>query len=163
MISLHSEEWNKIPDAYNKGENVAVLLAQIQSDPSPSVHTNDEPWFSLWSSICHQGDIYPASFAAVPHLADIASRTSYPIDENFFVLPAYIEISRNAKNVEVPEEFKNEYDEAIRKLTLLASNSIGHEQLGEDFLTAAQGMVLVGQGKFKEAEKIMDPESPDLE
>jgi hypothetical protein len=164
MINLNSDKWAEIQDAYRDGKKVAALLEQIQADPSPSKAINDdEPWYSLWSSICHQGTVYPASFAAVPHLADIASHTSYPFDPNFFFLPAFIEIERVRKNVEVPTELKDEYYAGIKQLAELASHSLGYEQLTPDFLQAARGMVLVGEGKHAEARKILDPEGPESE
>jgi hypothetical protein len=41
--------------------------------------TEGDAWERIWGSLCHQGDVYPASFAAVPHIVALAERR--PADE----------------------------------------------------------------------------------
>ncbi|MDB5265360.1 MAG: hypothetical protein JWM39_73 [Parcubacteria group bacterium] len=160
MIELGSPEWAKLPDAYNNGENISSLLKQLEADPGASSENNAEPWASLWSGLCHQGDVYPASFAAVPHLAEIAARTSQQFARDMFVLPAFIEMERARKNIEVPEELATPYHTAIKELARLAAHYIGQEHLDADFLAACEGMVLIGEGKLTEARKVLDPDAP---
>lgn len=104
MLELDDPRWSEIPDAYNHGEKIPRLLKQLQSNPSPKGPT-DEPWFSLWSSLCHQGTIYPASFAAVPHIIRIGHAASGPIDKNFFLLPKEIFVTQiQGNSIDVPGE-----------------------------------------------------------
>jgi hypothetical protein len=93
MIDLDGPKWADIADAYNHGEKIPGLLKQLRSDPSPK-GPNDEPWFSLWSSLYHQGTIYPASFAAVPHIIQIGHDATGPIDKGFFLLPKEIFVAK---------------------------------------------------------------------
>lgn len=158
MISLEYKCWDELHDAYGPASKIPELLKQLLIDSTPTTKTEDEPWFSLWSSLCHQGDVYPASFAAVPYLADIALRTSYDFAWDFFALPACIEIARNNKKLEVPEELKQAYFDALKKLYKLALTYKGHTNLEPTFLRSVQGMVLLGEGKFIEAENLLDPE-----
>src|SRR5947208_358973 len=116
MIDLKSKQWADLPDAYNRGADIPALLLKLSANPSPKKDTDAEPWFSLWSSLCHQGDVYPASFAAVPHIADVASKATYPFAYDFFLLPSFIEIERKHKNIEVPIDLAAEYFQAIRRL-----------------------------------------------
>src|SRR5947209_1490785 len=52
--------------------DIPPILRSIATDPgAPS--TTEGAWFELWSALCQQGDVYPASFAAVPHVIDILS------------------------------------------------------------------------------------------
>jgi hypothetical protein len=116
MIDLDSPKWTDIPDCYNHGEKIPDLLKQLRLDPSPKSPT-DEPWFSLWSSLCHQGTIYPASFAAVPHIIQIGHDATGPIDENFFLLPKEIfVIQMQGKGIVVPEELWGSFMLSIHHL-----------------------------------------------
>ncbi|WP_328907567.1 hypothetical protein OG230_33820 [Streptomyces sp. NBC_00234] len=59
-------DWSQLSHAYGSAEDIPALLDRIASDPAP------ELWNDLWSALCHQGSVYPASFAALPWLADVA-------------------------------------------------------------------------------------------
>ncbi|MEV8623468.1 hypothetical protein [Streptomyces sp. NPDC051079] len=59
-------DWPHLSHAYGSAEDIPALLARIASEPEP------ELWNDLWSALCHQGSVYPASFAALPWLADMA-------------------------------------------------------------------------------------------
>ncbi|TGN73979.1 hypothetical protein E5083_24720 [Streptomyces bauhiniae] len=59
-------DWSKLSHAYGSAEDIPALLDRIASEPKPDL------WSDLWSALCHQGSVYPASFAALPWLADVA-------------------------------------------------------------------------------------------
>ena len=63
--------WAEFTHAYGSAANVPTLLDLARRAPAGGPYT-DEPWFSLWSALCHQGDVYTASYAAVPELVAIA-------------------------------------------------------------------------------------------
>src|SRR2546423_5086287 len=116
MIALDSPRWSSLVHAYgcasedtsapsgwsaadgfhNYSEipNVIVCLRGIEACPGPKA--GEDYWDILISSLCHQGTIYSASFAAVPHIIDIGIRSAetHEIDHGFFLLPALIEQSR---------------------------------------------------------------------
>ncbi|MFI8266678.1 hypothetical protein [Streptomyces sp. NPDC085665] len=61
-------DWSQLTHAYGTAEDVPDLLRAAGPDPeSPA-------WSELWSRLCHQGTVYPASYAALPALAEKASR-----------------------------------------------------------------------------------------
>ena len=115
--------WEKLEHAYGNAANIPALLAQLADFPSESSSEN-EPWLTLWSSLCHQGDIYSASFAAVPeivrHLASAPERATF----SYFCLPAAIEIARFQNNVPVPEVLHAAYFAAIQQLGMLAGQLV---------------------------------------
>lgn len=55
-------EWSQLRHAYGPADDVPGLLQQLDPDPDAEV------WEQLWSRLCHQGDVYSASFAALPAL-----------------------------------------------------------------------------------------------
>jgi len=59
-------DWNAVEHAYGKASDLADLLHRMTPDP------RSEVWGELWSRLCHQGTVYPASFAALPHLLEAA-------------------------------------------------------------------------------------------
>ncbi|MFF2847122.1 hypothetical protein ACFVT5_12385 [Streptomyces sp. NPDC058001] len=59
-------DWSKLTHAYGSAEDIPPLLDRLASDPTP------EDWADLWSALCHQGSVYPASFASLPWLASVA-------------------------------------------------------------------------------------------
>jgi hypothetical protein len=94
MPSLDSPAWQHLLHAYGPTTDVPDLLRQLAESLGPHLSYKDEPWYSLWLSLCHQGDVYIASYAAVPHILRIALLTKGPIDSSFFQLPACVEIAR---------------------------------------------------------------------
>ena len=71
VLSLESTEWGELTHAYGPATNIPDLLRRLANEPGPSEHREQEPWWSLWSSLCHQGDVYQASYVAVPHIVDV--------------------------------------------------------------------------------------------
>jgi hypothetical protein len=55
-------DWASLRDAYGDASPVPDLLHELSTDET------DPVWHELWSRICHQGTVYSASFAALPHL-----------------------------------------------------------------------------------------------
>ncbi|MFX8207315.1 hypothetical protein ABTL06_19085, partial [Acinetobacter baumannii] len=93
------------------------LLAQLEAFPSSL--DNAEPWYSLWSSLAHQGDVYPASFAAVPHVVRALAIAPLRADFAYFQFPAVVEAWRQRKGVQVPEDLHANYFAALAALPRL--------------------------------------------
>jgi hypothetical protein len=68
---MSTTRWDMLRDAYGPATEIPALLDSARRAPPGRKYT-DEPWFSLWSALCHQGDVYTASYAAVPELIAIA-------------------------------------------------------------------------------------------
>ena len=85
----------------------------------------DKVWDDLWASLCHQGDVGSASFAAVPHLVGAALDASPGIlAADLIELPVAIEHSRlerpmgfpGAAHHRPPEEPDSIYQKSILEL-----------------------------------------------
>ncbi len=72
MLALDSPRWAELTHAYGKADDIPALLRRLVAAPPPRDY-REEPWFSLWSALCHQNDVYTASFAATPHIAQTAA------------------------------------------------------------------------------------------
>lgn len=130
----------------------------------PSDSYKDEPWYTLWSSLCHQGDVYPASFAAVPHVVLAAAQDPLRATYSYFLLPACIEIARIKKQVSIPAGFDPAYFESL----LLLFDIVGkktQQTWDEDFTSSALAAMAAAKGHVAVAEIILELESdaiPDV-
>jgi hypothetical protein len=158
MIELNSKAWSDLKDAYGDASHIPPLIAKLKEKTGPKVSSEDEPWNSLWSRLYHQDDIFSASFATVPYLAEIAMQASPPIAWDFFLLPVSIEIQRVKQNVEIPHELMPPYFKALEDLARLAKNYISKKETNQDLIKAAQAMLLIESKQFSEAENLIDPE-----
>ena len=57
MLSLDDTQWAELSHAYGRASDIPALLRQLYALPHAS--GQEEPWFSLWSALAHQGDVYP--------------------------------------------------------------------------------------------------------
>ncbi len=117
MLSLDDPRWSELSHAYGSAADIPALLKQAADDPSPKLDYRTPPWFDLWSALCHQGDAYSASFAALPHLIAIAETAPPPIAFDVFLLPAAIDVARvGGRAPEVPSFLHAAYFDAIARL-----------------------------------------------
>jgi hypothetical protein len=100
-----------------------ALLADLQALPPHEGH-EAEPYFSLWSAQCHQGDVYAASYAAVPHMASAIARAPERAPWSLFQMPACIEIARvNGHGPEIPAEVQADYFAALGRVPELVARA----------------------------------------
>ena len=133
MLDLRSPRWKELSQAYGSAENIPGLLAQLRT-AAPKKDYRSEPWFSLWSSLCHQGDIYTASYAAVPHF--VALGPERPISErtDFLLIVAKIEAMRHAKRApRMPADLKRSYEDAVRAGVPLAMSCMERDWPEDDY------------------------------
>ena len=159
MVRLEDPKWRDYKDACGPAVTIPQLLQQLSKDPVVQTNPSDEPWFSLCSSLCHQGDAYTASYAAVPHIVRVVleNKDKPSLNMNFFLLPASIEIARaNHQGPEEPKEIEAEYFAAVKQLGSCAAKYLDSEDMY--LRTSARAAGLVAEGHIAEAEKIFSSE-----
>lgn len=116
MIDLDDEKsWKKLEHGYGSGDTqVPDLLKKLEKYPKSG--SDDDPFSDLFGCICHQGTAYPASYAAVPHIARIVEANPKKVHSEYFALPLLIEIGRQKFDEKIPAAYKKEYTEALEKL-----------------------------------------------
>ncbi|WP_042725347.1 hypothetical protein [Chthoniobacter flavus] len=164
MIPLDSPRWSELEHAYGAADDIPPLLRQLESFP---VSCGDsEPWFTLWSSLCHQDDVYPASFAAVPHIIRILATAPTRASFSFFQLPTCIEIARARDGFPIPDDLRQPYFDSLQQFPSLVAASATRpwdENLmccGLSAIAAAKGFPSVANALQeltpKTAERFMD-------
>lgn len=68
MLPLDVVPWSRLKHAYGQASDIPELLRELLNNPTATT------WSDLWSTLCHQSSVYPASFAAYPYLALVAAR-----------------------------------------------------------------------------------------
>lgn len=149
MLSLESPRWSELEHVYGTASDIPPLLAQLSSLPGSSGES--EPWFSLWSALAHQGDVYDASFAAVPYVVQALASAPLRAEAVYFQFPAWVEICRSKNRVEVPEDLAGPYFEALSKLPFLVAAASAREWDAE-FLQCALSAIAAAKGATAVAE-----------
>ncbi len=159
MLSLQSPRWNELQHAYGRAGDIPALLLQLRECPESS--GRNEPWFTLWSALAHQGDVYSASFAAVPHV--IASLASAPtlVDESYFQFPAWVEICRARSAKEIPDDLKEGYFAALGRLPEIVAKTATRPWTPE-YAACALAAISAAKGHHALAEAILEMTSPNM-
>ena len=108
----------------------------------------------------HQGDIYPASFAAVPHVVHTLSTNPATACFDFFLLPASVDVARLRGNVDVPEDLAGPYFQSLQRMPTLAyaaSARIWDASLCRSILAA----VAVAKSQHETAELLIEIDGGD--
>ncbi len=153
MLSLDSPQWSKLSHAYGDAADIPELLRQLEALPTSA--NDNEPWFSIWSALAHQGDVYSASFAAVPHVVAYLATAPAKADFSFFQFPAWVEICRTKHGIEVPSDLAPAYREAMAKLPRLVALAADREW-DENVLSCALAAIAASKGFSVVAEAVLE-------
>lgn len=153
MIPLESPRWSELSHAYGAARDIPPLLRDLQG--LPDGRGEAEPWFSLWSALAHQGDVYSASFAAVPHVVRALAIDPARADASYVQFPAWVEICRQRKQVTVPDDLQQAYSSALQELPALVAKAAGRDW-NSGFLCCALAAVAAAKGHADVAEVVLE-------
>ena len=159
MLSLESERWRELEHAYGSAADIPALLAQLKSHPRPDGQA--EPWSSLWSSLAHQGDVYSASFAAVPHVIEALALEPLEADPSFFQFPAWVEICRAKQGVALPIDLEGSYFESLGRLPELAA-AAATKPWDAERLACVLSAIAAAKGHHAIAEAVLEMSSGEV-
>ncbi len=158
MLNLDNPQWRLLNHAYGLATDTPSLLLQLSQAPHSPM--NSEPWASLWSSLAHQGDVYEATFAALPHIVKIALKNISTIDGSYFQFVAWIEICRVAKHVIIPDDLEKPYFDALSQVPSLVA-MCSKRDWSADFMQSALSAIAASKGQILLAEAILEL-TPDI-
>ena len=118
MLAADDERWGGLEGGYRMPIDVRPLLRKLE--------TGDEAaaWDGLWEELHHQGDVGPASYAAIPHIVRIC-RDRGLVDWNAFAMVGVIELARTEPgNPELPDWLRDGYFEAIQRLAEFGASHV---------------------------------------
>jgi len=159
VLDLKSPTWGKLNHAYGAASDIPAMLRELESFPA---HQGLEtpPYYMLWSSLCHQGDVYTASYAAVPHIIRALEKDPRRADIDYFLLPACIEIARaKGSGPPIPANLEAAYLAALAKIPSLAAEASTIAWSEEQCRTVVAAIaVSKGQPSLGEAILELEPE-----
>lgn len=157
MLNLESSRWAELRHAYGSAQDTPALLQQLHA--LPTSEGKAEPWFTLWSSLAHQGDVHSASFAAVPHVIEALASAPARADASYFHFPAWVEVCRVKSGTEVPEDLQASYFSSLARLPSLVALA-AERQWEPEFLACALAAVAAAKGQPAVAEAVLEFTSP---
>lgn len=154
MQPSDTTDWHLLHHAYGSAANLPGLLEHAARFPAEP-DWQSEPWFSLWSALYHQGDIYPASIAAVPVIVSALARDPRKATLSHYLLPTSIAVADHANPVDVAPVLRRRFGEAIQALGAIAAQQLPTLPDG-NIARAAHAATLVATGAFQQAEKLLE-------
>lgn len=116
MLPLDSKQWSELSHAYGDASDIPSLLSELAPLP-PDVGSEAEPYFSLWSALCHQGDVYVGSYAALPHIVRVMGTAPERVPMTLFLMVACIEVARmKGRGPAVPPDLQADYSAALSRI-----------------------------------------------
>ena len=158
MLELSSPRWSELSDAYGSAAKIPELLRQLSALPSDD--GSSEPWFSLWSALAHQGDVYSASFAAVPHVIAAIANSPECVTDVYFHFPAWVEICRHKNGVDVPDELVADYFGSLSRIAALVAKA-EEKQWSAAFTACALSATAAAKGHHELVEALLELTSSD--
>ncbi|WNG49431.1 hypothetical protein F0U60_38905 [Archangium minus] len=116
MISLDSPEWSVLQHAYGAASDIPELLTRLRVQP------DDEVWDELWCCLCHQYTTYSATYAALPHLADIARAQPPSARERFLNFAGVV--AAWTEEEAVPAPYRADVARAMESFRALAGEAL---------------------------------------
>lgn len=122
MLDLNAPEWDRLRHAYGNAADVPDLIRRLQRDAA-----DGEAWEGLWSALCHQFDVYEATYAALPHVIRLMG--GLPLQDRVeaanFIGTAAACAARPAAPA-VPASLAGAYELALREADGLLLDSLAH-------------------------------------
>jgi hypothetical protein len=161
VLPLDSPQWSALQHAYGSASDIPPLLRAVASDVASIGAADGTPWFELWSALCHQGEVYPASFAAVPHLVEALGSDPAHASYNFLLLPAAVEVARHRRDTPVPDELRTAYFDSLRRLTHFAAQTLSRTW-DNTLCRSVLAAVAAAKGHIGTAELLLDIDEEDV-
>lgn len=153
MLALDSPRWSQLTHAYGPASDVPAWLRELAELPPSS--GNAEPWFSIWSALAHQGEVYGSSYAAVPHVVAALASAPQRADSSYFHFPAWVEICRVKNGPSIPADLEAPYFAALRQLPSLVAAAAGR-QWEPEFLGCCMAALAAANGQAAMAEVALE-------
>ena len=112
--------------------------------------------------LAHQGDVYSASFAAVPHVIEALAIDPPNADSAYFQFPAWVEICRVRNSAAVPNDLRDAYFGSLNRLPTLAAAAAA-VPWDDSRLACVLSAIAAARGHAEIAEVVLETSSDNAE
>lgn len=114
-LPLDDARWSALRHAYGPAGDVPALIEALArgDDRRQPADLRDGVWHRVWSALCHQGDVYSATFAALPHIVAIGATRPRGEQLAFWSFAAAVALAEPAASV--PQDLAEAYRAAIAR------------------------------------------------
>ncbi len=118
MLPLDSPRWSGLPHAFGVQPPTPDLIRALH--PSPSKRALD----ALWNHLCHQYTVYPATFAAFPHIGALLTATSsHPHPSVIAFLGTVVAYADPTDTEPLDGDVRAWYEQAIQEVRPIADSA----------------------------------------
>lgn len=119
-LPLDSPRWEELEQAFGDAGDIARLLAHLDR---VSDAERQELWFGLWRTLWREGEVFTASYAAMPHLVAYASDRAPRERAAALHLAGAVEVARHGRGApELPGFLRDGYHAALRMVPELVAS-----------------------------------------
>jgi hypothetical protein len=154
-LSLDDPRWQELKHAYGSAADIPGLLEVLREESTEE--ERKEAWEEVWSALCHQETVYEATYAAVPHLVEVAkgAKTLKERAGVYFFVPFAFACSKYPEATQCPREFADAFDVALKELESLILEDLKLDWPPLDLRYTAAGLLFLkgdpAGGKLLEA------------
>ncbi len=154
MVGLDSPRWAELEQSYGTAEDVPRLLEALACIGSEVARA--EVWFALWRTLYRPGEAYTASYAAAPHLLEIAAGLGLRELAEAVHLVTRIEASRREpRSAPMPADLVEAYAAAVESLPGLVAGAAA-EPWPADVAQVFSAALLVGKRQPELARGVLE-------
>lgn len=155
MLALNDPAWSRLTDAYGPATRIPSLLERLRDG------SDAEAWDALWSALCHQCTVYPATYAAVPHVVALAeARSPHERGEFLDFLAMAIACSSAGGVPSSGPDLAPAYGAAVARTRVLAVEAMADIRLPQPDLPAAAAALAAARGDAATAFDFMNAGEP---
>lgn len=127
MLALDSPRWRELAQAHGSAEDIPRLLEALEAlVTTGDARVRAELWFGIWATLCPDGRLYDAAYAAVPHLLEMTRALDSAERIAAVHVAAEVETLRHVAGApSIPHDLVPAYAKAIESLPSIVADLAG--------------------------------------
>jgi hypothetical protein len=154
MLELTNPRWQELGHAFGTAEDIPRLLEALATHEG--AREREELWFGMWATLCPDGRVQSAAYAAVPHVLAIAQGRAFGERVAALHFVASVEVARQAGGAPaIPHDLVAAYAVAVESMPAFVAEmtSAPWDEPTARIMSAA---LLAGKRQAKLARSLLD-------
>ncbi|MBI4752702.1 MAG: hypothetical protein HY774_29790 [Acidobacteria bacterium] len=151
MLELDNPRWNELDNAYDTFYSTQDFLRRLWAE-APNISSGE--WADFLGSLCAGGQVPSASFAAIPHVIEVAKLRKPQERPMFMLAVCLVEGNRQRNNAPIPHDLEEAYRQAIEATPPLLLECLALDWESENLRILMATLAAI-QGKFDVVELLI--------